>query len=131
MVRKMGYQFRLEEIRHSGSVLAGAPCKIVLQGVNEGVAPFYYPWPVQLAWIDDDGKILSKTNLKDDVRKWLPAQFALEANLTAPVKPGSYRIGFGIEDPWQGKPAVRLANRLPMAGDWTILGKVEVSPESK
>ena len=126
MVRKMGYQFRLEEIRHSARVLPGAPCKVVLQGVNEGVAPFYYPWPVQLAWIDAGGKILSKTNLNDDVRKWLPGHFSLKADMLAPSKAGGYRIGFGIEDPWQGKPVVRLANRLPMAGDWTVLGRVEV-----
>ena len=131
MVRKMGYQFRLEEIRHSARVLPGAPCKVVLQGVNEGVAPFYYPWPVQLAWIDDGGKILSKTNLNDDVRKWLPGPFSLKADMLAPSKAGGYRIGFGIEDPWQGKPVVRLANRLPMAGDWTILGRVEVGTGAK
>ncbi|MEC9123491.1 MAG: DUF4832 domain-containing protein, partial [Verrucomicrobiota bacterium] len=131
MVRKMGYQFRLEEIRHSTRVLAGAPCKIFLKGVNEGVAPFYYPWPVQLAWIDADGKILSKTNLNDDIRKWLPGHFSINTDMPAPSKAGDYRIGFGIEDPWQGKPTVRLANRLPISGDWTVLGQVEVRKRSK
>ena len=131
MVRKMGYQFRLEEIRHSARVLADAPCKIFLKGVNEGVAPFYYPWPVQLAWIDAGGKILSKTNLNDDIRKWLPGHFSINTDMPAPSKAGDYRIGFGIEDPWQGKPTVRLANRLPISGDWTVLGQVEVRNRSK
>lgn len=131
LVREMGYQFRFEEVRYSQTVLTGALCKVAIQGVNEGVAPFYYPWSVKLAWLDEEGSVLSSVKLEEDIRNWLPGQFAFEANLTAPVKPGSYRIGFGIEDPWQGKPAVRLANRLPMAGDWTILGKVRVSPESK
>ena len=131
LVRRMGYQFRIEEIRHSARVWTGSPCKIFLKGLNEGVAPFYYPWPVQLAWIDADGKILSKTNLNDDIRKWLPGPFSINTDMPTPSKAGDYRIGFGIEDPWQGKPTVRLANRLPISGDWTVLGQVEVRKRSK
>ena len=129
LVRRMGYQFRIEEIRYSGKILPGTPCKFVIRAHNDGVAPFYYPWPVQLAWIGEDGKVLSKTTLQNDARQWLPGPFSLEGGIPAPTGPGIFRLGFGIEDPWQRKPAVRLANRLPMEATWTILGRVEVLPE--
>jgi hypothetical protein len=131
LVRQMGYQFRLTEIRHSRSVTPGAQCKVILQGVNEGVAPFYYPWPLKLAWLDVRGTVLSSVKLEDDIRKWLPGKFEVEATLPAPAKPGTYQLGFGIEDPWMKKPAIRLANKLPLIEGWTVLGKVQVKSKLK
>jgi len=131
LVRQMGYQFRLTEIRHSRSVISGAQCRVIMQGMNEGVAPFYYPWPIKLAWLDVRGTVLSSVQLEDDVRKWLPGKFEIQATLPAPAKPGTYQLGFGIEDPWKNKPAIRLANRLPLMGGWTVLGQVQVKSKLK
>jgi len=131
LVRKMGYQFRLTEIRHPKSVFAGGECSVVLQGVNEGVAPFYYPWPVKLVWLDAKGDILSTVKIRDDIRKWLPGKFEIKTTFTAPTTSGIYHLGFGIEDPWKNKPAIRLANRLPLMGGWTVLGLVQVKSKLK
>ena len=49
LVRRMGYQFRLTEIRHPAEIKAGGDLSIAITGMNEGVAPFYYAWPVELA----------------------------------------------------------------------------------
>ncbi len=126
LVREMGYQFRLTEIGHSKNVFAGDECLVVLQGVNEGVAPFYYPWPVKIAWLDKNGFALSTIKLKEDIRKWLPGKFELKATLPVPTTTGTYQLGFGIEDPWKKKPTIRLANALPVKEGWAILGEVEV-----
>jgi len=131
LVRKMGYQFRLTEIRRSKSVFAGGECSVVLQGINEGVAPFYYSWPVKLAWLDAKENILSTFKLRDDIRKWLPGKFELKATVTAPTTSGTYQLGFGIEDPWKKKPTIRLANKLPLIGGWTMLGQVQVKSKLK
>ena len=64
--------------------------------------------------------------MKDDLRKWLPGEFVIEAENLAPAKAGSYRLALGIEDPWTRKPAIRFANDLPVVRGWTILGAVEV-----
>ena len=111
--------------------MSGTPCEVVLQGVNEGVAPFYYPWLIKLAWLNDQGTVLSSVQLKDDVRKWLPGKFELKATLPAPAKAGTYQLGFGIEDPWKKRPAIRLANDLLVKEGWTVLGQVEVNSKSK
>ncbi len=126
LVRLLGYQYRLTEIRHPGKARAGHPAKVIIGGVNEGVAPFYYRWSVQLAWLDARGEVVSSVTLKDDLRKWLPGEFVIEAENLAPAKAGSYRLALGIEDPWTRKPAIRFANDLPVVRGWTILGAVEV-----
>ncbi|MFP6900436.1 MAG: DUF4832 domain-containing protein [Opitutales bacterium] len=126
LVRLMGYQYRLTEIRHPSVVGQGRRCKVIILGVNEGVAPFYYPWPVKLAWLDAGGKVASSSTLKDDLRKWLPSEFAIAADLVAPSKAGAYRLALGIEDPWTRKPAIRLANELPVSNGWTVLGEIGV-----
>ena len=98
--------------------------KIIIHGINEGVAPFYYSWPIKLAWLDVDGKTVVSSELSDDLRKWLPGPFSLGANLDAPTNKGSYRTALGIEDPWTNKPAIRFANNLGVAQGWTVLGSV-------
>ena len=95
------------------------------------MAPFYYPWLIKLAWLNDQGTVLSSVQLKDDVRKWLPGKFELMAALPAPAEAGTYQLCFGIEDPWKKRPAIRLANDLPVKEGWTVLGQVEVNSKSK
>ena len=95
------------------------------------MAPFYYSWPVKLAWLDAKGSILSTVKLRDDIRKWLPGKFELKATLPAPTTSGTYQLGFGIEDPWKKKPAIRLANKLTLIGGWTVLGQVQVKSKLK
>ena len=126
LVRLLGYQYRLTEVRHPGKVERGMPCKTSIRGVNEGVAPFYYPWRVKLAWLDADGRVVSSTTLQDDLREWLPGEFVIEAEPVAPSKPGVYRLALGIEDPWTRKPAIRFANDLPVSNGWTILSELKV-----
>ena len=127
----MGYQYRLTEIRHPGKGGRGLPCKVTIRGLNEGVAPFYYRWPVKLAWLDAKGQVASSATLKDDLRKWLPGEFAIEAEPVSPEKAGTYRLALGIEDPWSRKPAIRFANDLPISNGWTVIGEVKVDAGSK
>jgi len=81
---------------------------------------------VKLAWLDAVGQVVSSTTLKDDLRKWLPGEFVIEAQLASPSKAGAYRLALGIEDPWTRKPAIRFANDLPVVQGWTVIGEVEI-----
>jgi len=131
LVRRLGYQYRLTEIRHPRAVNPGGVCRVSIQGVNEGVAPFYYRWPVKLAWLDDQGEEIISNTLEDDIRSWQPGGFVIKAELTIPSKAGTHRLALGIEDPWTRKPGIRFANELPVSGGWTILGEVKVGAGSK
>jgi hypothetical protein len=56
----MGYEFRLTEVRHAAEVDKGGTVDVAIKGVNEDVAPFYYPWQVELALINDSGRIVGR-----------------------------------------------------------------------
>jgi len=126
LVRRMGYQFRLTEVRHADEVAKGGALSVTIRGVNEGVAPFYYPWPVELALIGDSGKLADRHPLKCDVRNWLPGQFEVEGRLETEIGPGRYKLALGVIDPWTRRPAIRFANKLPNQDGWAVLSAVTV-----
>ena len=112
--RKLGYEFRLTRVRVAGG-------RVRLDGVNDGVAPFYGRWPVRFALLDATGGVASTADAPTDARGWLPGPFAVDAALPKAPKPGTYRLAVGLVDPWTGKPDVRFANRLPLVDGWTVL----------
>jgi hypothetical protein len=126
LVRKMGYQFAIEEVRHPAVVSRGEMLKFSLAGENQGVAPFYYRWPVELVLLDSDGKLAGTLPLDWDVRKWLPGKFQVEASVQVNVAPGTYQLALGIRDPWLDRPSIGFANDLPRNGGWTSLSSVQV-----
>jgi hypothetical protein len=128
LVRRMGYQFRLTEIRHSAEIPSGGELSVAITGSNDGVAPFYYSWPVELALIDTSGKIADRIPLGCDIRTWQPGSFAFSSKFAVKAKPGRYQLALGFIDPWTGRPAIRLANNLLAQEGWTVLSSVAVVP---
>jgi hypothetical protein len=127
MVRRMGYQFRLSEIRVDTRAYAGTTLPVSVDGVNEGLAPFYYPWPVQMALIRPDDTVAKVVGVPVDVRTWQPGDFHFAASMSLRVPAGRYRLVLGIIDPWLGRPAVAFANDLPRVGGWIVLTDIEVN----
>jgi hypothetical protein len=115
LVRTMGYEFRLTTFQRTAQ-------GVRIEGVNQGLAPFYYPWRVELTVHDDRERVLRTLSVPVDIRTWQPGPFALEARLPATVHG---RLALAIIDPWTKKPAIRFANRLPLTADRrTIVGTV-------
>jgi len=133
LVRRMGYEFRLTGLRHAAQVRRGAPLRFTLRGVNQGVAPFYYPWPAHLALLDRaTGRVVATSAplAPFDIRTWLPGPFALTgaARFPAPPPPGVYDLALGIKDPWTGAPGIAFANRLKRGENgWNVLSRVTVT----
>jgi len=128
LVRRLGYQYRLTEVRHADAVPAGEPLRVSLRGENEGVAPFYYPWPVELALLDPSGRAAARAPLDCDLRTWLPGPFEADARVAFSAPPGRYTLALGVIDPWTGRPSIRFANALPVRDGWTALSTVNVEP---
>lgn len=127
LVRKMGYEFQLTELSHTRVAEANSAIKISLKGQNNGVAPFYYPWSVELALLDSSGEIITSKKTNWDVRDWQPGQFSESAHVPFDVQPGEYRMALGIRDPWQNRPAIRFANELPVIDGWTVLSRIKIT----
>ncbi len=126
LIRKMGYEFELDELRHPSEVSTGEPLTIRLRGSNNGVAPFYYNWPVELALLDDTDSVVARARTTWDIRKWQPGSFSETADVAFDVAPGTYRLAIGIRDPWQDRPAIGFANDLPTANRWTVFSKLNI-----
>ena len=62
------------------------------------------------------------TDLKDDIRTWLPGPFAMTGSVRWSVSAGTYRLALRIADPARLEADIRFANRLPIIRGWTILG---------
>lgn len=126
LVRKLGYEFQITQVSHDAVVNREQPFKIRLEGKNLGVAPFYYPWEVQWALLDVQGKAVSMQPTSWDIRQWLPGEFTEEARLRFDVPAGKYRLALGIRDPWTNKPSIGLANDIPTSNGWQVLSELEV-----
>ena len=127
LVRRMGYEFQLAELRHTGVAKTNAPIDISLKGQNNGVSPFYYPWSVEWALLDSTDKVITTQKTPWDLRNWQPGSFTENATFTFDVRPGEYRLALGIRDPWQNQPAIRFANQLQVVDGWSVLSKLKIT----
>ena len=100
-VRTMGYDFFVPtaEIRRKGSIVSVQLCV-----TNQGVAPFYYDWKLELAAVSPDGTI---------VRRW-PVDWKLTGLLPGD-SPRIWRADVDVSDlkDKQLVLAVRVVNPLP------------------
>lgn len=128
LVRRMGYNFRIEKIEHPQTISRDQPFAISMLGKNLGVAPFYYPWSCEIVLINEKDEIAASQPCGWDIRRWQPNEAIDErASLTFKDVPrGSYLVGFGIRDPWTEKPSIAFANELQQIKGWSILSSVEV-----
>jgi hypothetical protein len=127
LIRMLGYEYRLTRLTAPARVRRGTALAATVNGANQGVAPFYYAWPVEVALLDSKGKVARRSRVDVDIRKWLPGVFRLSAKVPTDVPPGRYRLGLGIVDPWKKRPSIGFANALPKVAGYTVLGSVEVT----
>lgn len=128
LVQRMGYDFHIRTYQHEKTIKQGDPVELLLTGANQGVAPFYYKWPVRLALIDAQGEIVT-TDTDLDIRCWEPGEF--KTLLTAPssnLSPGIYRLGIGVIDPWTKKPRLQFSSQMELHEEgWQIFSHLEIS----
>ena len=126
MVRRMGYEYRLDEVRLAREPRRNGPLDVAVRGTNTGVAPFYYPWSVEMALRDARGRVAQRWTVGTDLRTWLPGPFRFASRTEVAVPTGEYTLMLGVRDPMTRKPAIGFANRLPRREGWTELTRVRV-----
>lgn len=127
MVRRMGYDFRLLRVRMPEALRPGGTLAVSLDLANQGLAPFYYPWPVEFALIGENGAVAQRVPVAADCRRWLPGEARVSASAPLSLPRGRYRLGFGILDPWRRRPSIRFANDLAVHEGYAILGTLAVA----
>jgi len=121
MVRRMGYQYRLTEVSWQ---IQERTLNLQVQGVNEGVAPFYYPWAVEIALLREDDSVAQVHRADVDITRWLPGDFRFSAQMPLQVTGGRYRLALGIRDPWRNVPDIQFANRLLNVNGWNVVDTI-------
>ena len=107
----MGYRLYVSRIQLPRQVHWGANLQLKVHLHNDGIAPMYYAWPVQLYLLSEEGQILAQYPLELDVRSVLPDQdvsFCYKLPL-AGLPNGVYKIGLAVLDPLTNAPVVRFA----------------------
>lgn len=124
----IGYRFSLSKASHASAITAGNPLSVAMDWENSGVAPFYFPWTLELSLADQTGKIVAKTATAEDIRKWLPGMTASSQSLEIPLElpAGVYTLCVAILDPRTQEPAIALAMEGKRSDLRYTLGKVTI-----
>jgi len=109
----IGYRLFISTVEMPAKVKISSTIKIKVELSNDGIAPFYYHWPIKMYLIDESGGLLTSYLVDADIRKILPGELSsLEIMLPVGDLPnGKYAIGLAIIDPMTGQPGIRLANQ--------------------
>jgi hypothetical protein len=111
LVKIMGYRFVITGVTYNSWIKAGATLRITLHIDNQGVAPFYYNWPLEISLSQDEQPAVFYHMRKIDIRRWLPGKHEVKTPVIIPpdLESGSYFIWIAILDPNTNKPAVDFA----------------------
>ncbi len=109
--KQMGYNFALEKIAKLGNITTGENTNITMVWNNEGVAPFYYEWPLEFSLIDGSGNVVDKQVVYGDITNWLPGRTKVEVpvKFSSEVATGNYTLAVAIIDKDTLEPGIRLA----------------------
>ena len=106
LLKEMGYRLRVSTLKLYEKEKQSA---VRLTLTNNGVAPFYFDWPLYVLVEDEVGKELARQQVKVDIRQILPTsekevEVALPQNL-----PDRYALKLILVNPETGKAAVHFA----------------------
>ncbi len=126
-VRRMGYDFHVPT---AGITREGAALNVRLTVVNQGVAPFYQDWSMELAAIDQEGRVTKRWPVDWKVTGLLPGDPAREwtAAIDADAPLVGQVLALRVINPLTNGKPLRFANANADqdrdAAGWLSLGKV-------
>jgi Domain of unknown function (DUF4832) len=126
--QSMGYTLHVPTASVSSSAVGQALTGSVTME-NRGVAPFYYPWTVQVAARDSAGKLYTWPQ-QWDLRLVLPGlPSVLNFNIAKPgLSAGNYTLMLGVPNPMTGGKPLKFGNTTQdkdLSG-WLTLGSFTV-----
>ncbi len=127
LAKNMGYRFVIESVAHEEKVLAGTTLSVNMTWQNEGVAPFYFNWPIAVG-LADENSVVTYNTVTEDIREWLPGSYEVKAEHVIPenISEGEYTLVVAIIDPATNKPGIKLAIEGLREDGWYGLDKVVV-----
>ena len=106
ILKVLGYRLRVTELRLAP---AGRKTAVTLTLFNDGIAPFYWDWPVNLYVENQEGETLQTVPLPVVLPELFPGQRQTVTVWLENYRLGHMRLALGIPDPITGRAAVRFA----------------------
>ncbi len=151
--KKMGYRFLLENVTLPKQVSQGNNFQVSFSIKNEGVAPFYEKWPVELVLLDPTTKqpVWREVFQSADITTWMPGEdwnydkndatilgsgYNTPAisyvstgifNLPASVPNGEYVVALAVLDPAGMHPSLRFATTNYINGGFHPVARIGVN----
>lgn len=98
-VRKMGYDLRVTEANVSAQ---GNEILVEAQVVNEGVAPFYRPWRVELGLLAESGEVVSTLATEWSITGLLPGDAPRLWSASIPAEKNARFVAVRVVNPLTG-----------------------------
>ena len=112
MLKKIGYRFVLDEIRHVATAHAGNNIVLSMDWENKGNAPTYGNYVLGVQIKNSQGTVVATYATATQAKNWLPGSFAVDQTISLPqnMPSGNYTIAISIVDPVSKLPKIQLAN---------------------
>jgi hypothetical protein len=127
--RRLGYELHAQRVTlTSDHILATLDVSVTL--TNTGVAPFYYPWPVELA-AAQDGQIIASAETDWNLTAVIPGQAVRPFRYTirqTGFPSGDYQLVMRVANPLTNGVPLRFANQSQdqTVPGWLTLGDFTV-----
>ena len=141
----LGYRFVLDRFSYSRRVEPSGKLKIEFSVRNLGSSPFYYDWPIEIAFLDlqtktpvwrefiTDAKVnewYPGDDWNDETKRYMtsPETYKIIREFTLPqdLETGKYIVSVSIVDPAGNHPSLRFASRQYFTGGRHPMGYVGV-----
>ncbi len=106
----MGYRFTLHKTSILPDEINPKKLMITIELENEGIAPIYENWPVQLFLINSSNQIIETYDLDVSIMNWTPGKHTIQTEISLKKSVNNLTLGIAILDPATNQPAIRFAN---------------------
>ncbi|MCA9137524.1 MAG: DUF4832 domain-containing protein [Planctomycetales bacterium] len=129
-VRRMGYELHVRGADFSVDPASGQ-CRVTLQLINQGVAPFYADWPTEIAFADPSGTLAKQSvaaglSMQGHLPRLTPHKLTESVDITGLA--GTYSVLLRVVNPLVGGKQLRFANieQDQTSAGWLTLGKIDI-----
>ncbi|MFC0213472.1 DUF4832 domain-containing protein [Paenibacillus chartarius] len=128
LLKRMGYRLRVAELSYPESAVTGGEVPVSLKMRNDGVASFYYDWPLEVALVSGQGETVASERVTGLAQTWLPGETASHVVVRLPSRlpEGLYSLRLALVDPDTGRPGVEFAMEGKQADGRYELGSLQV-----
>lgn len=126
ILKTLGYRFALKDISYNKTLKPNKYLDLDINIENEGVAPFYFDWPIKIVLLDKANNIVQENTLNENITSWLPGTININTKIKIDksIKKGNYNVAIGIIDPSNNKPSIKFANDCELISNYFKIANI-------